>query len=58
MEELVDWKFADYIFNCDWDIMSSTIKIRQAGFHDCIDSEAAVIEELQTLCNLRIIPQP
>ena len=28
------WPFGDYIFNQDWDIMSDTLKARQAGFPD------------------------
>jgi len=31
--------FEDFIFNSAFDNISSTIKARQHGFHDCIDTE-------------------
>ncbi len=39
-EDLAAWPFGDYVFGCDWDIMSDTQKIRRHGFADCVDSEA------------------
>ena len=38
-EKLVSWSFADFIFTSGFDNVSSTIKARQAGFAECIDSE-------------------
>jgi nucleoside-diphosphate-sugar epimerase len=38
-EHLVSWPFADFIFNSGFDNISSTIKARRAGFHECIDTE-------------------
>ncbi|PXW24737.1 SDR family oxidoreductase [Paraburkholderia caballeronis] len=37
-ERVAAWAFGDFIFRCDWDVISSTTKIRQAGFHDVVDS--------------------
>lgn len=37
-EHVAAWGFGDFIFRCDWDVVSSTTKIRQAGFHDVVDS--------------------
>lgn len=37
-QKLAAWGFGDFILRCDWDVISSTTKIRQAGFHDCVDS--------------------
>ncbi len=37
--QLVSWAFGDFIFNSGFDNISSTIKARRAGFHDCIDTE-------------------
>ncbi|GKT33619.1 Short-chain dehydrogenase/reductase SDR like protein, partial [Aduncisulcus paluster] len=31
-DKIAAWGFGDFIFNCDWDVISSTTKIRQAGF--------------------------
>jgi hypothetical protein len=30
------WPFADYVFGCDWDAMSDTLKIHEAGFYDYV----------------------
>ena len=37
-EQVAAWGFGDFIFRCDWDVITSTTKIRQAGFHDVVDS--------------------
>lgn len=37
-EQVAAWAFGDFIFGCDWDVISSTTKIRQAGFHQVEDS--------------------
>jgi len=38
--QVAAWGFGDFIFRCEWDVISSTTKIRQAGFHDVVDSTA------------------
>ncbi len=38
-DKLVAWPFADYVFGCDWDVMSDVTKSRRFGFHDVVDSE-------------------
>ena len=38
-KEVVAWPFGDYVFNCDWDVMSSVTKSRRHGFHAVVDSE-------------------
>lgn len=38
-DKLVAWNFADFIFSSGFDNVSSTIKVRRAGFGGCIDSE-------------------
>ena len=47
-EQMVSWGFGDFVFRQDFDNISSTIKVRQAGFNDCIDSENDVLPSLQT----------
>ena len=54
--DLVAWPFADYVFGCDWDVMSSTTKIRQAGFPDVVDSEQMFLDLLTRFRAERIIP--
>jgi hypothetical protein len=55
--ELAAWGFADFIFHSTWDNVSSTIKIRQAGFPHCIDSGQMFIELFDTLARGNLIPR-
>ncbi|GAC1339120.1 MAG: NAD-dependent epimerase/dehydratase family protein [Acetobacteraceae bacterium] len=52
------WQFADFAFSRTHSAASllSTIKIRQAGFADCIDTEDSLAFELQDLQRRRILP--
>lgn len=55
---LVDWNWASYMFNTAFanDVLLETGKIRRAGFHDCLDSDATLISRLAELQALRLIP--
>ncbi len=55
-EDMAAWPFADYVFGCDWDVMSDTLKIRRAGFHDCVDSEEAFLKLFQRFRDMKVIP--
>ena len=48
-QQLVSWGYGDFAFRQDFDNVSSTIKVRQAGFHDCIDSETMFSQFFQKL---------
>jgi len=37
--QIAAWEFGDFIFNSEFDNITSTIKARRAGFHECIDTE-------------------
>ncbi|MDE1161218.1 MAG: SDR family oxidoreductase [Acidobacteriaceae bacterium] len=50
------WPFADFIFNSGFDNITSTIKARRAGFHECIDSEDMFREFFDELRLNKIIP--
>jgi hypothetical protein len=54
--EIAAWPFADYVFGCDWDVMSDTVKIRQAGFHDCARSDAMFLRLFERFRELRVLP--
>lgn len=53
---LVDWNYAQYASSCAWDIMSSTLKARQFGFQDCLDTYDMFIRNLRVLSDRRLIP--
>ncbi|KZE13567.1 NAD-dependent dehydratase [Brevibacterium casei] len=53
---LVDWNFGDMILNSDFDNVSSTIKVRKAGFPGCHDTIDRTLELLDQLAERKIIP--
>jgi hypothetical protein len=59
-EELVPtWEFADFTFRfrqTPYESVQSTIKIRQAGFHDCVDTEDMFVAQLEDLQRRKILP--
>ena len=52
------WQFADAVFGLHGaqHTLLSTIKIRQAGFAECIDTEVMLTAQLRRLQALRILP--
>ena len=56
LEDLVSWRFADYVFGTTWDVMASTFKCRRAGFLEFVDSEQVLLERLAELRTLKIVP--
>ncbi len=53
---LVDWHFGDAILGSTSDNVSSTIKVRKAGFHDCYDTIERTLELLDELAERKIVP--
>ena len=53
---LANWRFGDYALRNDWDVMSSTTKLRQLGFCEVIDSEAMFLEQFRVLQREKVIP--
>jgi nucleoside-diphosphate-sugar epimerase len=54
--DLAAWPFADYVLATEWDVMSSTTKCRQHGFHDVVDSEEMLVRLLGRFRSERIVP--
>jgi nucleoside-diphosphate-sugar epimerase len=54
--DVAAWPFADYVFGCDWDVMTDTLKIRQAGFHECVRSDEMFLRMFQQFRDMRVIP--
>ncbi len=55
-EQVVNWGFGDYAFHQDFENVSSTIKVRQAGFADCMDTETMFAEFFADLRSANLIP--
>src|SRR5580658_7044436 len=54
--QIANWAFVDWMLNFREETILSTIKIRQAGFSDCIDTHQSFRRQLTRLRNLRIVP--
>src|SRR6266853_1782214 len=54
--QIANWSFVDWMLNFREETIQSTIKIRQAGFADCIDTHQSFKRQLTRLRDLRIIP--
>jgi nucleoside-diphosphate-sugar epimerase len=54
--QIANWSFVDWMLNFREETILSTIKIRQAGFMDCIDTHQSFRRQLTRLRNLRIVP--
>ena len=55
-EQIANWAFVDWMLNFREETILSTIKIRQAGFADCIDTHQSFRRQLTRLRGMRIIP--
>ena len=55
-DEVVAWPFGDYVFNCNWDVMTNVTKCRQHGFHDVVDTEEMFVRLLARFRAERIVP--
>lgn len=55
-EKAAAWGFGDFVFRCDFDVISSTTKIRQAGFQDIVDSESMFERMFTELRRRKVIP--
>ncbi|WP_102224215.1 SDR family oxidoreductase [Acidimangrovimonas sediminis] len=55
-DKIAAWGFGDFIFNCDWDVISSTTKIRQAGFAPVVDSTDMFLKLFDEFRDRKIIP--
>jgi hypothetical protein len=46
-----------YVFGCDWDVMTDTLKLRAAGFHDCVRSDTMFLRLFERFRELRALPR-
>jgi len=56
-EQVSSWPFADAILRLmEYDNITSTIKVRCAGFHHCIDTEEMFLKFFNNLRQMQVIP--
>ncbi len=56
-ETIAAWGFGDFIFNCGYDVISSTTKLRQAGFAEVVDSQEMFLRMFAEFRRRRVIPR-
>jgi nucleoside-diphosphate-sugar epimerase len=56
LDDVADWAFADFLWSHGYDIASSTTRLRQAGFHDILDTEDMVLTQLSRYREAKILP--
>jgi nucleoside-diphosphate-sugar epimerase len=56
LHELVLWPYGNYVFKPEWDIMSSTEKLRACGFQEAVDSAAMFARHFDGYRAAGIIP--
>ena len=56
-EQLVNWNYGTFVFTPEFDIVSSTVKARQFGFHDVVDSQEMFLRQFDELRAERVIPE-
>jgi len=57
LDGLTAWGFADFLFNQSYDVVSSMVKIRQAGFHDTVNTEDNFVAHLKSYQEAGILPR-
>lgn len=55
-EKLVAWPVGDFLFHHEADNITSTVKARQAGFADALDTETRLLELFDTLIAQKVLP--
>jgi nucleoside-diphosphate-sugar epimerase len=55
-ESIAAWPFGDYVFGCEYDIISDLGKARRLGFNACVDTEEMFLRLFAQLRSRRIIP--
>ena len=56
LDRLAAWGFIGFLFNQPYDVVSSMVKIRQAGFHDTVSTEDTFIAHLRGYQEAKILP--
>lgn len=55
-DDIANWAFLDGCLNFDGDVVLSDVRIRQAGFHEVIDSHDSMARQVSRLREMRLVP--
>ncbi|MCC6532258.1 MAG: SDR family oxidoreductase [Burkholderiales bacterium] len=56
LADAATWAYGDFNFSRGYDVMSCTLRLRQAGFGECFDSTTMFLEQMAVLRRSRRIP--
>lgn len=56
LTKIVNWSWVDYMLRMSHDVLLETGKIRRAGFHECIETDAVFVERLRELQEHKVLP--
>lgn len=56
VDTIAAWGFGDFLLRQDYDVVSSTTKLRQAGFHDVVDTGQLFVDHLTRYREAGILP--
>lgn len=56
-QKLALWGFGDFIFNCDYDVMSDTTKLRKFGFLEFVDTEEMFLKLFTEFQESHVLPR-
>ena len=56
ISKIVEWRWIDYMLRQSHDIVLATAKIRRAGFNDCIETDATLVQRLRELQASEVLP--
>ena len=55
-KDIVSWAYGDFVFTPEYDVISSTMKARRYGFHECVDTDEMFVRLWDEMRADRIIP--
>jgi nucleoside-diphosphate-sugar epimerase len=55
-EEIASWRFSEFVFRIEYDVISDTTKARRFGFHEVVETEAMFARLIADLREHRYIP--
>ena len=56
LDEVADWIFADFHWSQGYDVVSSSARLREAGFSETVDSKGMLLAHLQRYREAKILP--
>jgi hypothetical protein len=56
LDQVADWAFADFHWSQGYDVVSSPMKLRAAGFSETVDSGKMLLGHLQLYREAKILP--